>query len=90
MPILLIVLLKALILIPLALGITGFKAWNAIQLSFVSFVVSIGLAIWKLCTKISHDKPPAIIHAAAGWDYDRADATTGQQLAYNAYTTTNL
>lgn len=86
MPIFLIILLKALILIPLALGITGFKAWNAIQLSFVSFVVSMGLAIWKLCTKISHDKPPAVIHAAPGWEYDRADPT-GQQLAYSGYAT---
>ncbi|KAG5893948.1 hypothetical protein JTB14_009695 [Gonioctena quinquepunctata] len=81
-PILVFILIKAIILIPLALAILGFKTWNAIQLSFVSFVTAAGLAIWKFCTKINHDDHPAIVHNA--WD-PHLDRTDGQQLAYGAY-----
>ncbi|KAF7279539.1 uncharacterized protein LOC143199738 [Rhynchophorus ferrugineus] len=64
-PILIIVLLKAITLIPLALGILGLKTWNALQLSFVSFVTSIVLAVWKLCSKFSdHHHAPHVIHEA--------------------------
>lgn len=83
-PIVVFILIKAMILIPLALGILGFKAWNAIQLSFVAFVTSAALAIWKFCSKLNHDHPPAIVHG--GWDghhYDRSDVA--QQMAYSAY-----
>lgn len=51
-PILIVLVLKAITLIPLALGILGIKTWNALQLSFVSFVTSIVLAVWKLCAKV--------------------------------------
>lgn len=46
------VLLKAMTLIPLALGVLGLKAFNALQLSFFSFVASIALAIFQLCKKV--------------------------------------
>ena len=39
-------------LIPLALGVLGLKAWNALQLSFFSFVSSLALAIFQLCKKV--------------------------------------
>lgn len=52
-PILVFVLLKAMTLIPLAIGVLGLKAWNALQLSFFSFVVSVALAIFQLCKKVS-------------------------------------
>ncbi|XP_044727530.1 uncharacterized protein LOC123291126 [Chrysoperla carnea] len=67
-PILVFVLLKALTVVPLALGVLGLKAWNALQLSFFSFVVSVALAIFQLCKKIAADNahPPTI--AAHGWD----------------------
>ncbi|CAG9817453.1 unnamed protein product [Phaedon cochleariae] len=81
-PILIFILVKAMILIPLALAILGFKTWNAIQLAFVSFVTSAALAIWKICTKVSHDHHPAIIHG--GWD-PHLDRTDAQQLAYSGY-----
>uniref|UniRef100_A0AAR5P7A0 Protein osiris 19 n=1 Tax=Dendroctonus ponderosae TaxID=77166 RepID=A0AAR5P7A0_DENPD len=62
-PILIVLLLKAITLIPLALGILGIKTWNALQLSFVSFVTSIVLAVWKLCAKFSdHHQAPHIVH----------------------------
>lgn len=51
-PIMVFVLLKAITLIPLALGVLGLKAFNALQLSFFSFVVSIALAIFQLCKKV--------------------------------------
>lgn len=51
-PILVFVLLKAMTLIPLAIGVLGLKAWNALQLSFFSFVVSVALAIFQLCKKV--------------------------------------
>lgn len=54
-PIMVFVLLKAMTLIPLALGVLGLKAFNALQLSFFSFVVSIALAIFQLCKKVNTD-----------------------------------
>lgn len=52
-PILVFVLLKAMTLVPLALGVLGLKAWNALQLSFFSFIVSFALAVFQLCKKVS-------------------------------------
>lgn len=52
MPILVFVLLKAMTLVPLALGVLGLKAWNALQLSFFSFIISFALAIFQLCKKV--------------------------------------
>lgn len=52
-PILVFVLLKAMTLVPLALGVLGLKAWNALQLSFFAFIVSVSLAIFQLCKKVS-------------------------------------
>lgn len=51
-PILTFVLLKAITLVPLGLGILGIKAFNALQLSFFSFVISVGLATFQLCRKV--------------------------------------
>lgn len=55
-------------LIPLALGILGLKAWNALQLSFFSFVVSIALAVFQLCKKIAADSPAPQISAHGPWE----------------------
>lgn len=52
-PILVFVLLKAMTLVPLALGVLGLKAWNALQLSFFSFIVSFALAVFQLCKKVN-------------------------------------
>ena len=52
-PIFVFMLLKAMTLVPLALGVLGLKAWNALQLSFFSFVISFALAIFQLCKKVS-------------------------------------
>lgn len=85
-PIIIFVLLKAIIFIPLALGIVGLKAWNAMQLSFVSFVATIGLAVYQLCKKISDDTaPPIAAHVA--WDPYRQKRSVdiAQEIAYNAY-----
>ncbi|XP_019870378.1 uncharacterized protein LOC109598915 [Aethina tumida] len=91
-PILVFILLKAMTLIPLALGILAIKTWNAIQLSFVSFVAALGMAVWKLCGKIAHDTAPQIIHEHAPWHHDvvhdhhaRAKRSVEQQMAYSAY-----
>lgn len=51
-PILTFVLLKVITLVPLGLGILGIKAFNALQLSFFSFVISVGLAVFQLCRKV--------------------------------------
>lgn len=51
-PILVFILLKAMTLVPLALGVLGLKAWNALQLSFFSFIISFGLAVFQLCKKV--------------------------------------
>lgn len=55
-PIMVFILLKAMTLIPMALGVLGLKAWNSLQLSFFSFVVSVGLAIFQLCKKVRWGK----------------------------------
>lgn len=98
-PILVFVLLKAMTLIPLAIGVLGLKAWNALQLSFFSFLISISLAMFQLFKKLGGDAPPtAALHAAPWQEYNQyAAARTllldqaadkdvdAQQLAYNAY-----
>lgn len=76
------------------MGVLGLKTWNAIQLSFISFITSLGLAIWKLCGKLAgdHPPPPQIIHNA--WEPHHAQQYAAradniyeaQQMAYNSYT----
>ncbi|CAH0555709.1 unnamed protein product [Brassicogethes aeneus] len=89
-PILVFVLLKAMTLVPLALGVLGLKAWNALQLSFLSFVVSVGLAIFQLCKKIAADSAHPQISAHGPWEaqayasqYRSLDGA--QDMAYSAY-----
>lgn len=83
------VMLKALTLIPLAIGVLGLKAWNALQLSFFSFVISIGLAIFQLVKKAS-ESPPALtthdasIYGAPPSHYARSIQEHAQQLAYGS------
>lgn len=92
-PILVFVLLKAMTLIPLAIGVLGLKAWNALQLSFFSFVVSVGLAIFQLCKKIAADGHAAPLAAHGPWEYQAAQYRSlqdepiqaAQNLAYSAY-----
>ncbi|KXJ68145.1 hypothetical protein RP20_CCG005446 [Aedes albopictus] len=91
-PIMVFVLLKAMTLIPMALGILGLKAWNSLQLSFFSFIVSVGLAIFQLCKKLAVDNHHPHIAAHGPWDAGRSFAAApavpeyvGQDLAYNAY-----
>jgi len=90
------VLLKAMTLIPLAIGVLGLKAWNALQLSFFSFVISVALAIFQLCKKIAADaSQPQAYHAtydAYNSHYARgfasgvaAAATDAHDVAYSAH-----
>ncbi|KAF7987571.1 hypothetical protein HCN44_003434 [Aphidius gifuensis] len=97
-PILVFVLLKAMTLIPLAIGVLGLKAWNALQLSFFSFVISVGLAIFQLCKKIAADGHTAPLAAHGPWEYQAAQyrslennepITNAQNLAYSSYTNTD-
>uniref|UniRef100_A0A8D9ANU6 Osiris 19 n=1 Tax=Cacopsylla melanoneura TaxID=428564 RepID=A0A8D9ANU6_9HEMI len=71
-PIMIFILLKAMTLVPLAIGVLGLKAWNALQLSFFSFIISIALAIFQLCKKIASDSAPPAVHAAGPWEYSAA------------------
>ncbi|XP_070505940.1 uncharacterized protein Osi19 [Chironomus tepperi] len=93
-PILVFVLLKAMTLVPLALGVLGLKAWNALQLSFFSFIVSFALAVFQLCKKLAADNhhPQISTHghfvdAGRSFVEDLFQEPTpeGQDLAYNAY-----
>ncbi|KAL3267848.1 hypothetical protein HHI36_006989 [Cryptolaemus montrouzieri] len=94
-PILTFVLLKAITLVPLALGVLGLKAWNALQLSFFSFVVSVGLAVFQLCKKIAADNAAPQIAAHAPWepssyaarsfDSQTVNNNDAQSIAYSAY-----
>ncbi|RZC39805.1 uncharacterized protein BDFB_012022, partial [Asbolus verrucosus] len=90
-PIFVFILIKAMIMIPLALGILAIKTWNALQLSFVSFVVALALGVWQLCKKISGDNAhPHIVAAHNPWEANRYaarafDGDAAQKLAYSAY-----
>jgi len=91
LPILVFVVLKAITLIPLALGVLGLKAWNALQLSFFSFVVSVSLAIFQLCKKIAADHAQPHIAAHTPWEPAYAaramdvEQEQAQDLAYSGY-----
>lgn len=79
------------VLIPLALGILAIKTWNALQLSFVSFVVAVALGVWNLCKKISGDHVhPHIVAAHPVWEDPHHAARRfaeeeAQKMAYSAY-----
>uniref|UniRef100_A0A1B0FLD1 Uncharacterized protein n=1 Tax=Glossina morsitans morsitans TaxID=37546 RepID=A0A1B0FLD1_GLOMM len=96
MPIMVLILLKAITVIPMAIGILKIKALNALGLGFLSFIVSVGLAIFQLCKKIaSSEHHTAHITAHGPWDgrslnpklqleqYEIIPAA--HNLAYNAY-----
>ncbi|KAH8294718.1 hypothetical protein KR018_002194 [Drosophila ironensis] len=96
MPILVLILLKAITVIPMAIGILKIKAFNALALGFFSFIVSVGLAIFQLCKKIAHDHHhTAHITAHGPWDGRTFGAAPvpvveqpqnlAQKLAYKAY-----
>uniref|UniRef100_A0A182QM80 Uncharacterized protein n=1 Tax=Anopheles farauti TaxID=69004 RepID=A0A182QM80_9DIPT len=87
-PIMVFILLKAITLIPMALGVLGLKAWNSLQLSFFSFVVSVGLAIFQLCKKLAADSHHPHIAAHGPWDAGRSfvqPTVDGQDIAYSAH-----
>ncbi|XP_066154097.1 uncharacterized protein Osi19 [Euwallacea fornicatus] len=88
-PILVFVLLKAMTLVPLALGVLTLKAWNALQLSFFSFVVAVGLAIFQLCKKLATDHAVPQVSAHEAWPaqqyYARSLDAEAQDMAYSAY-----
>lgn len=90
------ILLKVMTLVPLALGVLGIKAWNALQLSFFSFVVSLALAVFQLCKKLASDHGPGPVAAHGPWDnYQAAHYAArafpqelnekAQNLAYSAH-----
>ncbi|XP_031617163.1 uncharacterized protein LOC116337025 [Contarinia nasturtii] len=85
-PILTFILLKVITLVPLGLGILGIKAFNALQLSFFSFVISVGLAVFQLCRKLS-DQHPTTIAAPDVYTRNFAQEVNepAQDIAYNAY-----
>ncbi|KAH8343863.1 hypothetical protein KR084_000563 [Drosophila pseudotakahashii] len=96
MPILVLILLKAITVIPMAIGILKIKAFNALALGFFSFIVSVGLAIFQLCKKIAHDHHhTAHITAHGPWDGRTFGSVPvpvveqpqklAQPLAYQAY-----
>lgn len=92
-PVLVFVLLKAMTLVPLALGVLGIKAWNALQLSFFSFVISLALAVFQLCKKLASDHGSGHVLAHGPWDSYQAahyaarslSSTDAQNMAYNAH-----
>jgi len=89
-PILVFLLLKIMTLVPLFIGALGLKAWNALQLSFFSFVISVALAIFQLCKKIAADASPPQLIAHGPWDaspaqYQAARGSDPHTLAYSSY-----
>lgn len=96
-PLVVFLLLKAITVVPLAIGFLLLKAWNALQLSVFSFVISAGLAIFQLCKKIAENNAAAHItahgpwetpaHSAAARNYVESNDKTkdAQNMAYSAY-----
>jgi hypothetical protein len=89
-PILVFLLLKIITLVPLFIGALGLKAWNALQLSFFSFVISVALAIFQLCKKIAADTSPPQIVAHGHFEpspaqYSAARSSDPHTLAYRSY-----
>jgi len=85
-PIMVFLLLKAMTLIPLALGVLGLKAWNALQLSFFSFVTSVALAVFQLCKKIAAESTPPPVAAHVGpWEYGSHYAAARSSLDEDAH-----
>ncbi|XP_050531787.1 uncharacterized protein LOC126900249 [Daktulosphaira vitifoliae] len=85
MPIMVFIMLKALTLIPLAIGVLGLKAWNALQLSFFSFVLSIGLAIFQLVRKAGESPPALATHDAGIYSAPSAHYARSMQDNNNAH-----
>uniref|UniRef100_A0A1A9W5N7 Uncharacterized protein n=1 Tax=Glossina brevipalpis TaxID=37001 RepID=A0A1A9W5N7_9MUSC len=96
MPIMVLILLKAITVIPMAIGILKIKALNALGLGFLSFIVSVGLAIFQLCKKIaSSEHHTAHITAHGPWDGRSLNSNlqleqyqiipSAHNLAYKAY-----
>ena len=80
-------LLKVITLIPLALGILGLKTWNALQLSFVTFIISISMAVYQLCKKVAADNAHPAIAAHGPWEAHAARSLEdAHRMAYSAYT----
>ncbi|PSN43136.1 hypothetical protein C0J52_17084 [Blattella germanica] len=89
-PVLTFVLLKATTLIPLFIGALGLKAWNALQLSFFAFAISVGLAVFQLCKRFAGDSgPPQMYAAPGGWDPSSARNMDSHDLAYRAFSTSS-
>ncbi|KAJ9577063.1 hypothetical protein L9F63_006343 [Diploptera punctata] len=90
-PVLVFILLKVTTLIPLFIGALGLKAWNALQLSFFAFVISVALAIFQLCKKLAADQSPPQLISHGGWDASasRNFDLSAHDLAYNAYATSS-
>lgn len=96
-PIVVFLLLKAITVVPLTIGFLLLKAWNALQLSVFSFVISTGLAIFQLCKKLAENNAAAHIAAHGPWEaaaqraaarnFDVEDVTNNeaQKMAYSAY-----
>jgi hypothetical protein len=83
-------LLKIMTLVPLFIGALGLKAWNALQLSFFSFVISVALAIFQLFKKIAADASHPQLIAHGSWDaspvqYQAARGSDPHTLAYSSY-----
>lgn len=100
-PIVVVLLFKAFTLMPLFIGALGMKAWNALQLSIFSFLISFTLTIVNLFKKVKEEKTTAIAakipwegpynHYAAAKNFfeqayvEPAQEINAQQMAYNGY-----
>jgi hypothetical protein len=88
-PILVFLLLKIITLVPFFIGALGLKAWNALQLSFFSFVISVALAVFQLCKKIADSSPPQIVAHGhlepSSAQYSAARSSDSHTLAYRSY-----
>lgn len=65
------------------------KAWNGLQLSFFSFIVSLSLAIFEMCKKLSYDYTHPQVISNEPWKQYAArnfnEEQGAEEIAYSAY-----
>ncbi|XP_030768104.1 uncharacterized protein LOC115891702 isoform X2 [Sitophilus oryzae] len=84
-PILTFILLKAITVVPFLIGLLALKAWNGLQLSFFSFVIASGLAIFQLCQKLATDSHAPVVLDHPPTYQQRSFDQDASTLAYSAY-----
>ncbi|KAL1498048.1 hypothetical protein ABEB36_008908 [Hypothenemus hampei] len=85
-PILTLVLLKAVTIVPFILGALTYKAYSSLKFALGSFVISAALAIFQICQKLAaNSQSPVVLDHPPFDHYDRSITENGLNLAYSGH-----